>query len=928
MKKMALCIFLFVLTAGVIAGEKSPQRIACPRLELFDGRRDFDEYFTGRQDYLSHELFRQALLLTAQRYFDVEAGDESLGFSIAGAEICAVTVNVFPKKSVQVSIRLNQRELAKEYPVTGEGVELFPELAAAAYAMTKSELPKFLNDCGLARKDAGHPARDAISERTEKFMQYNDPLGQTAALNSLNRDVSSAKLTERQLITRMKIHLNLYYFLRYTLRPVETVFLARALLDLEELCEVAENDKDKKLHRIYAYTFSGMERLARRIADRSDIRATDADWLMVLKPYLDRNASAFEKAPDSMEKYILGFRLNHMEIGKTPPLYFLNRLRDCPYDFNVRQAIVAYEDVSAGHGAVRDWDSVVRKYLAEVLGTRDVPEAFGELAKIRLDVKNPVDWTAEFVASARNLAASGRVELGANFVADIVAETATVCAIDAIAHQIMPYAVDPSETAREASKLKNLHPAGVLLDAMQYYRKDIWKARSIAGDLKPFPLSSSSPRFIQMLNKLQMSVIQNVFTGRAIRGNRYLSFCEKENLSMTDEADLPGAAWRILDADDRSVRAIAILIRHGRLDELYKKHPEFHEIFADESIVNGALCTFYYDLMGDTVAALKYGLKTLNTYPCHHAAFRTVSKIYLRDDDREKWLKVQNDCLTHPSSDSGLRRASQARDMSKIFMQWGDRENAVKYAEMAAESWAEWAMLNCAEIQANVGDKKRAALWAQRTVERYGSYWSAIMLALDHDLEESCLLEVCSQYRTKLLDDRQKSWLTWYQLAALSEIAGKDPAEVTGCYQKSQSGALAKLFSGLYLLREGDTEAAAKLLGEAATVDAAYFEIFCRTFDEWVRRENKIPSDRELQALMVKLSFCEKMMGKNGMFTYSLPGFYLYSTGDREHAKKYLVRALGHDKDAPPGAGLLVKYFLRQIRATENMPTDEVDSRP
>src|SRR5204863_3239188 len=74
--------------------------------------------------------------------------------------------------------------------------------------------------------------------------------------------------------------------------------------------------------------------------------------------------------------------------------------------------------------------------------------------------------------------------------------------------------------------------------------------------------------------------------------------------------------------------------------------------------------------------------------------------------------------------DTGLTHAGVRVELARYFMAKKEWQRAQPYAEAAAETWAEWAMVCAAECAAGLGEWDKAQQWLQRISMRYANSYA------------------------------------------------------------------------------------------------------------------------------------------------------------------------------------------------------------
>jgi tetratricopeptide (TPR) repeat protein len=118
----------------------------------------------------------------------------------------------------------------------------------------------------------------------------------------------------------------------------------------------------------------------------------------------------------------------------------------------------------------------------------------------------------------------------------------------------------------------------------------------------------------------------------------------------------------------------------------------------------------------ETDARLEYLTAFVRLSP-DYAGYRKLAEIYKGKQDLQQWKAVLDEFLATPSY--GLEHARVRVDIARHFMQSKQWEVALPYAEAAAQTYAEWAMLCAFECHEALGQLEQAQLWFGRVAQRY-----------------------------------------------------------------------------------------------------------------------------------------------------------------------------------------------------------------
>ncbi len=173
------------------------------------------------------------------------------------------------------------------------------------------------------------------------------------------------------------------------------------------------------------------------------------------------------------------------------------------------------------------------------------------------------------------------------------------------------------------------------------------------------------------------------------------------------------------------------------------------------------------------------------------AAYELLAANYKAIGDRKRWKETLDEFLDKVE-DHGLDHARVQVQIANDFMEHRQWAEAQPYAEAAAESWAEWAMICAARCDEGLKDWDRAEQWIRRAEERYpdpaGTAWYRFCKRTGHgDLEaarastEARLDAV--RGRPDLADPRTVAYFYWSIRAldkardALTRAAATDPLD-------------------------------------------------------------------------------------------------------------------------------------------------------
>jgi tetratricopeptide (TPR) repeat protein len=299
--------------------------------------------------------------------------------------------------------------------------------------------------------------------------------------------------------------------------------------------------------------------------------------------------------------------------------------------------------------------------------------------------------------------------------------------------------------------------------------------------------------------------------------------------------------------------------------------------------------------------------------------YEMLAANYKTAGDRKRWKETLDEFL-EKVEDHGLDHARIRVRVANDFMDHQQWAEAQPYADAAAETWAQWAMLCAARCHEGLKDWDTAELWARRAIERYpDSTWSAWYrfckrtgqgdLAAARAWTEARLEAV--RGRPDLADPRTAAYFYWSIRAleqardAMSQASERDPLD------SSRLLALALIAGEL-----GDTarrDAAFESLWTKHRGQAPRANQVCRVLRQWLAQGGKGEPDlASVDATIEELD--PDLRGDLEFFV----GRLLKDHGKPELGKPYLARV-----SESPGAN----EWLRIIAAEAIRPPRDARQR-
>jgi TPR repeat protein len=154
-------------------------------------------------------------------------------------------------------------------------------------------------------------------------------------------------------------------------------------------------------------------------------------------------------------------------------------------------------------------------------------------------------------------------------------------------------------------------------------------------------------------------------------------------------------------------------------------------------------------------------------------AFQTLADIYQARGETDRWRETLETFLEHPSY--GLEPARVRVTLADHFMERGEWDRAVEYADAAAQTGAAWAMLCASQCHEARGDWEESEEWVRLTSERYrgqGTKWYDWCLRTGRGDREPAR-ELAIAAASRLVQTNDSGW--FLKLGLYHLVDGDDP---------------------------------------------------------------------------------------------------------------------------------------------------------
>jgi tetratricopeptide (TPR) repeat protein len=714
------------------AGDKARPVVALGRPEA---SRSLQDLQGTRQGILERELVRQALLIAARDELGLSTRDELLDDARPGkADGPPIELAIlFRPNDCRAVVRRGAGEKAEvlfqhDLGTKPDNSRYTAELTALAESLARTEFLALLKQLGVegrpnrSRDDA--PVPKAVEERLDQLGLVDH----FAAVRALHEAIRSDGESPVRLAALARAYAQLGTLTEYQWSPAHRVFKARALLYAERL--QARSPKSPAALRARAFVGALVGRHDQALADldaagRLAAEAKDASpapsWLPVIEAYLksDRKRLATQDGPHAR----LAALLNLMMVE---------------YPHRTRVAAQASRDLAdRDAGCCLAYDAICRNgqlgelHVATVAGpeafTRLFPERLKALGSLPAAVKQPLDQGRNEPTLVDALDQAGRPvedpgEPSWGVLAHLVREARFVHAYHRLHFMAKMWHVPTRDTFEAFQPLVDRHLFYPLLKYLALPRQaGVPALTAMADRLELAELDSNVRPLIDALGDLNLPAGGPAW-GAAMMHGSLLVRDIAERLRQTD-ASKDHFGRILLNISPYSAHAMGVLIE-AAWDQIKGEVPAWREKVGEAPALFAALGRKYADLK-EYGEAENYLRRYIDLSP-DPWAYRMLADCYRARGEAERWQATLDEFLAK-TEPAGLEHAKVQVDIANELMRRGRWQDAKKYAEPAAETWAGWAMTCASKCNEGLKDWERAELWARRTSERYpqanGAEW-------------------------------------------------------------------------------------------------------------------------------------------------------------------------------------------------------------
>ncbi len=933
-----LCLFAFAIPLVTVNAQADEPRTAPSTVFLTVREPESVGPAGGVPPMGMREIVRQTFLIAARdelglatrdsmlrEDFPEKPDEQSLPFEI----YCRTRDPNDDRKLEYVLSRRGAHEKALwQLPFT---VDDFPPLVSInvkAEVWSRKEFKDILLKAGFK----GHvPAVRTTTEVPRKAYEliwtWNE-ISVMAGIRQLHAEVRE-KGESRDLLSALAIgYANLGSLVDFHNSPAHKVYYARAMLYMERLSKQTNDTPWSLLTSAYVAAQVGMVDAASIWIDQAKKKMTDTDrplpWFAdVLDKFSHGDLRGMAKSVGSARERDLAHYLNLQavrfgdldDLTVKAALELLKDCPECPRVYNILAMTSSLGPMRQGvYSAFDATGTLLRKRVTDIAGLPESARKLIHSAGARLPEEGEIEFRKDLVAILKREGAPqsdrGEPSLSAlghmiddinfaqalrrvNFEGDNV-DSASLCAAHPYADYLGAFSFKKAENGPAAMRLK------AKIDLTQVTFNDSPVLQWLYA-MEPTPQLHSwhqVPGYhCDAILADQMRSIKNGWFG-------------KPDDSGVNAGNMAWC-WSIC-----SKLPVAIATRITRdWQHAAKEMDGYEKTYADDPLVTKALTDRYCKLKrySDAERCAKLLVKADPDYP----SYRVLASIYKTTKDHARWKETLDKATELPTN--GLERAQVQNEIALDLLGRFEFQEAVTYADAAAETGAAWAMLTAARCHEMLGEWKKSEQLVRTVSESYeGSrfdwmYWCHRTGRGDVQQAEELARKWIEGWGTTLFAEQQRRIACYY-------LTTGEPDKALILLQKTY-GYLHECYAGMHGVIAADT------LGKADERDALLKQVI----------ETKIPENfvesrgtevytplavlfREALAAKggkpLDLAKVDEILQKSGL-PPSVPryfvGVFLKNRGDLENATKYLIRA-AQSTDWNQFENMLACQLLREMK--------------
>jgi tetratricopeptide (TPR) repeat protein len=688
---------------------------------------------------LVRELIRQAFLLSAHEELQKNVRDQSLGDNIGDVADPAgypYEVNAEIDASGQLLIEIVQpRPHDKTYRRLLDQIVLSPEryyegLLEQMEVLSRTTFAEILRETGVVgQRNAFHESAEvpqAIEERLHKI----DEFSQLAAIRDLHALIRQEGESPERLAALARAYSNLGSLTEFHWLPHHKVFKARGLLYAQRLVAATRPSSGAVAHRGYAWALTARLQSALDDFDQAaKLRAEDTAavpfprWIEDAIAYCEYDPEAFNSAAEpggELSAYLhllsadpIDSQMEYLELARefltTSPGCGRAQMALCAVpQLGVRRTLAegglqsfwpaTYERLGTVSDLPQEVAALIEKQAGETEVRDDEPQDRVETIRLlkAADDDSPGPSRALYgrlLDELSFLQGEFRVQVMENMLGlpadEFVRELKPIVAGHPFAAYIRSAVSDPTESRAEFQQL-------------------------VAG-LRPIDLDFNAQSLVVSgFRRGDANVYRNLYV-KAWQHQDLLPRDLLQEMRYDSQSERNADLVPLLDAAaPRMPQVVAQRIRTNGLKDA-EQAASLASRYENCPLVLQAL-TEWHTSRREFQEAQRLAQRRIAIAP-EVAAYRALANVYAWQQDLPKWKAALEEALQQPSL--GLEHASVQEDLARYHMQRNEWQEALPYAEGAAQSYSAWGLKCAAECYEGLGDMDQAENLLQACGERY-----------------------------------------------------------------------------------------------------------------------------------------------------------------------------------------------------------------
>lgn len=729
-----------------------PAGTAASELRLFAAKADdqppkamFGKAIEGRVDgkfrypILAREIVRQALLIAARDELQWSTRDGTLSEAVDAEGEPAASYILFTRFPYAGAAEFDLQKVADELRtmrVWQEAITLnekadspldYARLVEAAERWSREAFPGLLRQGDLKGEPNAASDGARLPDATEERLEQMSFIGQFAAVRELHRAMRQDGESDALLGALTRGYANLGVMSEFHWNSMHKACKARALLYAQRLVARSPKSAEALWHRAYAKALTGLHDsavadldAALELHEASGEAGESPRWVSIIDAFCrfrtnELGAFAERGEYSQLAGLLQFFHLESLKESAAVQILAQQLVERNPEDFRLLDALCECCAISTLHGVTQLAPAVLHQVSPLRLKTvSGVPAAAAKLLPGNAERGNGLTELADALAGTP--AEDDREEFSWRILGRMLQETEFIQLWRRVYFMRYQWAVPTEEFIDAIAKVATGHRYRPLIELCSTDARR-WQA---AAEKLVDRMELEELDFIQQgaFEKALGRTWQSRWTEQYVAAERrpilhaddvcrdLLQQLEKENWSASN-----GVVERLLKVSSGSPDAAATQLRQRRnptaeqIAELEKKFPYSPQV---------------WKALSETVGDVELQRRVLQTYiklSPDMWAYQRLANQFRKQGKMDEWKATLDECLEQPAF--GLEHANLRVQIANYYMDRLEWEKAKPYAEEAAESWAEWAMLCAIRCYRGLGDDENEGVWRTRVAERY-----------------------------------------------------------------------------------------------------------------------------------------------------------------------------------------------------------------